>query len=310
MAGTMAGESAGAAPDAALAARVAAEIKHYARSSDLPEGAHLTEQKLADLLHVSRSPVREALLLLESEGIVVRRPNRGSFLARAGRDLPETRPAVRIDDDADYVRIAEDRLNGTLPERASEAALGRRYGLPRARLLTLLGRMRQEGWAERLPGHGWHFPPMVATASAYEDGYRYRAAIEPAALLSPGFVADPAVLRRLRREQEGLLARGFRRIARTELFHINAGFHEALAELSGNSFFIDGLRRVNRLRRLFEFRKALRAEELTRQCREHLQILDLIEAGDRAGAAALMDRHLRMRRELVLPDRSRVAINP
>ena len=70
------------------------------------------------------------------------------------------------------------------------------------------------------------------------------------------------------------------------------------------------LRRVNRLRRLFEFRKALRVEELTRQSREHLRILDLIEADDRAGAAALMDQHLRMRRELVLPDKSRVVITP
>ena len=60
---------------------------------------------------------------------------------------------------------------------------------------------------------------------------------------------------------------------------------------------------------LFCYRRAhLHALSLTiaSTCNE----MDLIEAGDRTGAAALMDRHLRMRRELVLPGRSRVAINP
>jgi len=297
-------------PKAALAERIAADIRCHARDADLPAGAHLAEQEMADRFLVSRSPVREALVLLEQQGLVERRRHRGSFLLRPGRDLPDEARPMRVDDDADYARIAEDRLDGRLPERITEAALGRQYGLSRSRILTLLGRMQQEGWVERLPGHGWQFLPILATTAAYEDGYRFRAAIEPAALLSPGFVADPVVLGRLRAEQQALLGGGLARVPRSALFHVNAGYHEALVALSGNAFFIEGLRRVNRLRRLIEYRKFLEPERLVRQAQEHLAILDRIEAGDPSGAAALLERHLRTIRRLRLPDGRMVLIDP
>jgi DNA-binding GntR family transcriptional regulator len=294
----------------ALAHRLAAAIRTLARRADLPAGAHLAEQSLADRFQVSRSPIREALHLLEAEGLIERRPNRGSFLARPGRDFPDHEAPPRIDHDADYARLAEDRLADRLPPRTSEAALARRYGLSRSQILTLLGRMQQEGWVERLPGHGWHFLPIVATAREYEDGYRFRAAIEPAALLAPCFKPDAAVLGRLRRQQDALLASGFDGVARTELFRINAGFHEELVALSGNDFFLDAIRRVNRRRRLFEYRKDIDPERLRQQCRDHLAILDLVDARRMKAAAAAMQRHLRRLRHLRLPDGSIVPIDP
>jgi DNA-binding GntR family transcriptional regulator len=51
---------------------------------------HLREERLASLLDVSRGPVREALLQLEREGLVVRRPARGTVVASMSRqDLEE-----------------------------------------------------------------------------------------------------------------------------------------------------------------------------------------------------------------------------
>jgi GntR family transcriptional regulator of gluconate operon len=47
----------------------------------LPAGAHLLEVQLAEKLGVSRGPVREALLRLEQEGLVVNQPYRGRFVA-------------------------------------------------------------------------------------------------------------------------------------------------------------------------------------------------------------------------------------
>jgi DNA-binding GntR family transcriptional regulator len=297
-------------PSSALAERIAAAIRHHAREADLPAGAHLAEQELADRFLVSRSPVREALALLEAQGLVERRRHRGSFLLHPGRDLAAEARPMRVDDDADYARIAEDRLDGRLPERITEAALGRRYGLSRSRILTLLGRMQQEGWADRLPGHGWQFLPTLATTAAYEDGYRFRAAIEPAALLSPGFVPDPAVLARLRAEQQALLGGGLSQLPRSALFHVHAGYHESLVALSGNAFFVEGLRRVNRLRRLIEYRNVLEPARLVQQAEEHLAILDRIEAGDVQGAATLMERHLRTMRRMRQPDGRTVVIDP
>ena len=46
----------------------------------LKPGNHLTEASLTRLLGVSRTPVREALILLEREGLVVAEPNRGVFV--------------------------------------------------------------------------------------------------------------------------------------------------------------------------------------------------------------------------------------
>lgn len=275
-----------------LVERLAEAIIAHARETGLPKGSALREQVLAERLRVSRSPVRAALALLETRGIVERVPNRGCFLRRAASSLRKPMSSSRVDQDADYVRIAEDRLTGRLPERISEAALMRRFGLNRSRVVMLLGRMAQEGWAERLPGHGWRFLPLLDTATAYEAGYRFRAAIEPAALLLPGFRADPSALARLRQEQEMLLAGGVRSLTLSELFRINAGFHETLVDFGGNAFFSDAIRRVNRLRRLVEYRTFADATRLIAQGREHLAILDLLEADRRREAADLLRRHL------------------
>lgn len=48
---------------------------------DVELGQHLPEQELAEQMHVSRIPVREAMRQLEQEGLVVRVPNRGCFVA-------------------------------------------------------------------------------------------------------------------------------------------------------------------------------------------------------------------------------------
>ena len=44
-------------------------------------GSKLNERELAEQLNVSRTPIREAIRLLEAEGLVIARPNRGSVIA-------------------------------------------------------------------------------------------------------------------------------------------------------------------------------------------------------------------------------------
>ena len=56
----------------------------------LQPGIRLREEELAEALNVSRGPVREALIQLELEGLVIREPNRGASVARlAPEDLEE-----------------------------------------------------------------------------------------------------------------------------------------------------------------------------------------------------------------------------
>lgn len=49
-------------------------------SGELALGSKLSEQRLSDMLEVSRSPVRDALAVLQSEGLVIVSPKRGSFV--------------------------------------------------------------------------------------------------------------------------------------------------------------------------------------------------------------------------------------
>src|SRR3954471_5557932 len=51
---------------------------------------HLTEMTLTEQLGVSRTPIREALILLEREGLVIAAPNRGCFVrAFSEQDVDE-----------------------------------------------------------------------------------------------------------------------------------------------------------------------------------------------------------------------------
>ncbi|MES2391177.1 MAG: GntR family transcriptional regulator [Acidobacteriota bacterium] len=55
-------------------------LKQRMLDGSLLEGARLTEESLASQLGISKSPVREALNRLESEGLVCIQPRRGAFV--------------------------------------------------------------------------------------------------------------------------------------------------------------------------------------------------------------------------------------
>jgi DNA-binding GntR family transcriptional regulator len=58
------------------------QIKQYILEGSLGEGTKLTEDALAAQLGISKSPVREALNRLESEGLVSIEPRRGAYVRR------------------------------------------------------------------------------------------------------------------------------------------------------------------------------------------------------------------------------------
>ena len=60
--------------------QVVDQIRTAIIQGQLKPGDHIVKQDLTDLLGVSRTPVREALLLLEQEGLVTSIPNRGFFV--------------------------------------------------------------------------------------------------------------------------------------------------------------------------------------------------------------------------------------
>lgn len=274
-----------------LSPQMIALILDHARANDFKAGQHLPAQVLADTFRVSRAPIVSALKKLAREGVVQSEPNRGFFLVKDANDLPPPKDD-QVAEDAVYFQIAEDRLAGRLPDRISETELMRLYGLPRGRLLRILHQIAEEGWIDRLPGNGWQFRETLTSRKTYNDAYQFRASIEMQALLLPSFGIDETAFAAARRHQTALLEQ-YESESRMAIFSTNVEFHEMLMRCANNDFFLDAVRRVNRVRRLMEYRITNDRSRLPQQCREHLQILDLIEANDMQAASTFLYRHVR-----------------
>jgi DNA-binding GntR family transcriptional regulator len=264
----------------------------------LPAGTHLAAQKIADRLRVSRSPVNEALSVLSENGIVRREPNRGYFLLKSGGEVgaDQEKFAGLIERDVVsevYFRLADDLLRGRLPKRCSEAQLRVRYVLSGSQLQSLLGRISNEGWIGRKPGYGWEFSSMMTTPDSLLQSYRLRLALEPAALLEPGFHIDREVIARCRASEMHLLNGGIATDTADALHDRGVRFHESLVQASGNPFFIDTIQRVNRVRRLLSYRSMQNRLRYKEHCEQHLDILSLLENERNEEAAAALEAHLR-----------------
>jgi DNA-binding GntR family transcriptional regulator len=276
-----------------LATQLARQIADYIRTSGLKVGDRLPERRLAEHFRVSRPPVKSALDLLERNAQIGRTPDRGFFVLTSA-------PVVETQDKADgaatdealYLEVAEDRLAGRLPDRVSENALLRRYGLKRGQVMRILRRAAEEGWAERLPGHGWTFLPVLASARDFEEAYNFRITIEPAGILQPTFRVDRAALEQCRQQQQAIVDGLGYKLSAAELYDAGSRFHEVVMQCSGNAFLIDGLSRLNRLRRLIEYRRIDDLESWLKRAREHIDLIDLLLADKRQAAAEFMRRHL------------------
>jgi len=200
-------------------------------------------------------------------------------------DMPVT------EDEALYESLIRDRVEGTLKEVESEADLLRRYTASRSVLNRVLTRLSREGIVARNQGYGWRFLPTLNTERAHDESYRFRLLIEPAGLLEPTYEVNPARLRRAREAHEELLAGSGRRQT-TDMFEMNADFHEMLAEFSGNRFIVQAVRQQNNLRRLLEYRGFRDVERIRASCEEHLEIIEALEDDDRIWASRLLERHL------------------
>ncbi len=76
------------------------------------------------------------------------------------------------------------------------------------------------------------------------------------------------------------------------LFEMNAQFHEGLVSGAHNRYLLAAIQQQNRLRRFANYDWTFGHERVVVNCREHLKILDCLEAGNREAAASLMRQHL------------------
>lgn len=278
-----------------LSDQLALNIEGLIAAGELQQGASLAERTLAERFDVSRSPIRQALKLLEQKGLVTAREDGGYTVAQVIKRpaLSVQLPAIMDEIESIYLKVAEDRLEGKLPDKLSESDLMRRYGLTKAQLTSILQRIVHEGWIERTPGHGWRFLPILTSPETYDQGYRFRILIESAALMEPGFKVDEVALKKCLDEQQTLIDGAIEWASPAQLFDSNARLHETIAGFSGNIFILESLKRINRLRRLMEYKKVVDRDAALRRCKEHKVLIELLLNGQREAAADFIRLHLR-----------------
>jgi DNA-binding GntR family transcriptional regulator len=278
-----------------LPERIAAELTLLIVAGEMQPEAHLTTQGLAARFSVSRSPVRVALQLLEGQGLVRQESNRGYFVkpltartkatamksASSGHDGPKA-----------YYDLAEDWVRDAVPEDVTESLLLERYRIGRSELAVVLTRAVSEGWIERKPGYGWRLLPVAKTPEAQAQLYRMRLLLEPAAFLEPTFKLDWPIVERLRSDLERVKDGAHQDWPADRLHGIGVAFHENLMRMSGNPFLHQAVQRVNRMRRLLEYRSMINRARVLTETSEHLEILDPLLRGDLVETSFLMRRHV------------------
>ena len=272
-----------------LARRLGSEII----SGEVPEGLRLTEQSLTDRFKVSRTPVRGALRLLAKYKFV-RSESNGGFVVcdgAAGRRLPSVAKHGASSEGL-YRTLIEDRARRLLPDAVTEKELLSRYPVQRSLLSKALVRLAADGLVEKREGYGWRFLPSLGTADAVSESYRFRLAIECAALLEPTFRVNPEALERTRVAHRAFLKQAPERQKVSEYLELNSMFHEMIARFSGNRFILAATQQQNQLRKLDERAEFFKHTRMPESCREHLEIMNAIESDDREWAAALLRHHL------------------
>jgi DNA-binding GntR family transcriptional regulator len=93
----------------ALRDQVLAELRQRIVNGDYPPGQRLTEDRLAADFGVSRNPVREALRIVQAEGLVTMTPRRGAFVSTPDASTISDLFAVRASLETVAARLAAER---------------------------------------------------------------------------------------------------------------------------------------------------------------------------------------------------------
>jgi len=267
---------------------LARRILQLLKDENAPPGRHLVEQDLCRTFGVSRTPIRGALKLLASEGVVSPRPGRGYVLAK----IPAL-PAQEESEEEDqrlFEALARARGAGKLAETFTQQEIVRRFHAKLATVMEVLRKLRELGVIERKSGHGWAF--AGDSARVLNESYAFRRALEPQILLLPGFKLDRGCAERARSQHQKLRKKAWRAGDGVSFHAVNADFHEQLARCSGSRIMLQAIQNQNQLRDFLIGHWDYPIEQVHSAIEDHLEILAALESGYADKAAALMLHHL------------------
>ncbi|MAY61145.1 MAG: GntR family transcriptional regulator [Rhizobiales bacterium] len=274
--------------------KLARQIVEIVLERGLTRGDHLPETTLSEACGVSRTPIRSALKILESNDIVQRRDEGGYFLNQSPEQVGID-GVTQLDEMEGSLaaRILSDRAERRIADVQSVSALVRRYDAPRSAVLNALKILSADGVVAQLPGRAWAFQPLLDTPNAIAESFAFRLGLEPQAILAPGFDMDNQKSGLLRQQMEEFLQRSDGNMSSVAFLHLDCAFHSLIAESSGNRFIRGALLAHQRLRLTTQKDHSIPDFRLRQSLEEHLDILDSLERMQHQLAADQMVLHLR-----------------
>jgi len=278
--------------------QLAHKVVEYLKRLDLRAGERIREQPIADHFSVSRTPVRGAMAMLAEQGVLNYVPKQGYTLATGSDSVDSENVALPpTEDEHLFNAIMRDRLANRLDHQITVTEIMRRYTVARTVVNHVLGQMSADGLIEKGSGQSWTFGPALDSLSAAEESFRFRLLAEPAAILEPGFRMEPALSHRIRQQHYSLLNEDMDGVDANRIHDVDSSFHNAIADCCHNRFLAQALRQQTLLRGLSGGATNTNPHRLMESCREHLRILDVIDAGNREQASELMRLHIRSSQE-------------
>jgi len=274
---------------------LAQRVYSVAINAGLTVGDRLPEQLLAEQCDVSRTPIRRALQLLEKQGIASADPDGGYRLAKisdSGTGHPIGMP--QTEEEELFNAILDDLAARRIPTSQTLVAIQRRYNASRLTVQNTLQRLLEEQFVERAAGQRWLFKPMVVGSEATAQSFDFRIVLEPAALLSGGFRADPIGLASIRQTLEGLERCAEQDFDVQLAERSGSDFHILIARACTNPFFQDALLSHHQRRRNFSSGHSSNIFKMRQSIQELLKIIEQIERNQLELAADLLRAHLRM----------------
>lgn len=290
-----------------LAYEAIAEALRIAVSTKmLPEGTVLLESPIAALFDSSRTPVKQALSMLEEEGLVRRFEGRGVLAGRQGEPL-------RIKVTADMLKLGieateypktyawesfyydfENRIilravfGGV---RINELALARHYGVGRTVAGDILNHAAENGIVVRDEKSRWWINPL--DEARFQDLYEVRLLLEPAALKT-AIQRIPADVLDAMQDRLARTAKKFPNVDSSELDELEEDLHIRVLSYTSNAEFTEALKRTRCILVAGKhIQRAVRGSSaIDAFMDEHMDIMDAIAMRDFETAKRRLSKHL------------------
>lgn len=288
-----------------LYARVAERLRQALAEGTIPRGAVLLEGHIADILQITRTPIRQALHELESEGLVSRFEGRGVVAGPEGTPpLRIALTAAMLHTDAEPVRKAQaweviyheverDVVHLSVFDRyrINEVELARHFGVGRTVARDVLMRLESLGLIEKDERQRWVVTPL--DERRIQDLYELRWLLEPAALAASATHADPAEIRQMLRRLQRAMDK-YPQVSRSDMDRLEHDLHIDLLSRCPNQPLLQSLQRTHCILILSKHVLGAAAPMPSEDpfMGEHLGVLNALASGDIAQAQAQLRAHL------------------